>query len=126
MLLSSFTAASDDLLHTAARRAEKPFDKRRKGNGSDPGRQHCHDDSRKFIQKLKEGFTGDLDFPLLEDRNHQVIDLYGILNPTGKRWPHPATYVIDQAGIVRWKLIETDYKKRPSNEQILAALREIR
>ncbi len=85
-----------------------------------------HEDSRKFVQKLKERFAGDLDFPLLEDKNHKVIDRYGILNPDGKGWPHPATYLIDQRGIVRWKFIETDYKKRPINEQILAALREIR
>jgi peroxiredoxin len=85
-----------------------------------------HEDSRKFVQKLKERFAGDLDFPLLEDKNHKVIDRYGILNPDGKGWPHPATYVIDQRGIVRWKFIETDYKKRPNNQQILGALREIR
>jgi peroxiredoxin len=85
-----------------------------------------HEDSRKFVQKLKERFAGDLDFPLLEDKNHNVIDRYGILNPDGKGWPHPATYVIDQRGIVRWKFIETDYKKRPNNQQILGALREIR
>jgi peroxiredoxin len=85
-----------------------------------------HEDSKKFVQKLKERFAGDLDFPLLEDKNHKVIDRYGILNPDGKGWPHPATYVIDQRGIVRWKFIETDYKKRPTNEQILAALRKIR
>jgi peroxiredoxin len=84
-----------------------------------------HEDSRKFVQKLKEKFAGDLDFPLLEDKNHKVIDRYGILNADSKGWPHPATYVIDQRGIVRWKFIETDYKKRPTNQQILGALREI-
>lgn len=84
-----------------------------------------HEDSRKFIQKLKDRFAGDLDFPLLEDKNHKVIDRYGIFNPGSKGWPHPATYVIDQRGIVRWKFIETNYKKRPSNEQILAALRGV-
>jgi peroxiredoxin len=85
-----------------------------------------HEDSKKFVQKLKERFPGDLDFPMLEDKNHKVIDRYGILNPQGKGWPHPATYVIDQRGTVRWKFIETDYKKRPTTEQILKALREIR
>ena len=85
-----------------------------------------HDASKKFVQKLKERFAGDLDFPVLEDKDHKVIDRYGILNPQGKGWPHPATYVIDQRGIVRWKFIETDYKKRATNAQILAALREIR
>ena len=85
-----------------------------------------HEDSKKFVQKLKERFPGDLDFPMLEDKEHRVINRYGILNPDGKGWPHPATYVIDKQGIVRWKFIETDYKKRPTNDQILAALRQIR
>ncbi len=84
-----------------------------------------HEDSKKFVQKLKERFAGDLDFPMLEDKNHKVIDRYGILNPDGKGWPHPATYVIDRQGVVRWKFVEVDYKKRPKNEQILQALRKI-
>jgi len=84
-----------------------------------------HEDSKKFVQKLKEKFAGDLDFPILEDKDHRVIDRYGILNPDGKGWPHPATYVIDKQGVVRWKFIEVDYKKRPANEQILEALRKI-
>ena len=84
-----------------------------------------HEDSKKFVQKLKERFTGDLDFPMLEDKNHKVIDRYGILNPDGKGWPHPATYVIDKQGIVRWKFVEVDYRKRSSNEQILEALRKV-
>jgi len=84
-----------------------------------------HDDSKKFIQKLQERWPGDYDFPFLEDKNHKVIDRYGIFNPDGKGWPHPATYVIDKQGIVRWKFIEVDYTKRASNEQILRALRQI-
>lgn len=84
-----------------------------------------HEDSKKFIQTLKERFpANELDFPLLEDKDHKVIDRYGILNPDGKGWPHPATYVIDKQGVVRWKFIEVDYKKRPTNEQIMQALRK--
>lgn len=85
-----------------------------------------HDDSKKFVQKLKERFTGDLDFPLLEDKDHKVISRYGILNANSRGWPHPATYVIDKKGIVRWRFIETDYKKRPTNDQILEALRNLK
>ena len=84
-----------------------------------------HDDSKRFVQKLKERFAGNLDFPLLEDRNHKVIDRYGILNPDGKGWPHPATYVIDKQGVVRWRFVEVDYTKRPTNKQIAEALRKI-
>ena len=85
-----------------------------------------HEDSKRLVRELKSRFPGDFDFPLLEDRDHQVIDRYGILNPDGKGWPHPATYLIDKKGMVRWKFIEVDYTQRPTNEQILQALRTIR
>lgn len=63
------------------------------------------------------------DYTFLSDPGHGVIDRYGLLNPDGKGWPHPTTLVIDRSGVVRWKFIETDYKVRPTNEQILDALR---
>ena len=84
-----------------------------------------HETTKKFVKKLKERGPGNLDFPMLEDKNHKVIDRYGILNPDGKGWPHPATYVIDKQGVVRWKFVEVDYTKRPSNEQILRDLRKL-
>jgi peroxiredoxin len=64
-------------------------------------------------------------YTFLSDPGHRVIDRYGLLNPSGKGWPHPATYVIDRAGVVRWKFIEVDYKIRPSHQQILSALAAI-
>jgi peroxiredoxin len=70
-------------------------------------------------------FPGEFDFPMLEDKDHKVIDRYGLLNPEVKGMPHPATYVIDKQGVVRWKFVETDYTKRPTNEQILEAVRKI-
>jgi len=77
------------------------------------------------VQKLKERFAGDLDFPLLEDKGSKVIKRYGIYNPGSKGWPHPSTYVIDSRGIVRWLAVETDFKKRPSNAQILQGIRSL-
>lgn len=82
-----------------------------------------HDESQKLIALLQKEGAGAIDFPLLEDPNHQVINRYGLLNPKGPGVPHPATYVIDQQGIVRWKFIEVDYKIRPSNAAILDALK---
>jgi len=61
-------------------------------------------------------------FPLLEDQGHRVIDRYGILNPGSRGWPHPATYVIDKNGVVRWRFVETDYRVRPKNDDVLGAL----
>ena len=61
-------------------------------------------------------------FVFLSDPGHRVIDRYGLWNPQGRGWPHQTTLVIDRQGIVRWKVVEVDYKIRPSNEQILEAL----
>jgi peroxiredoxin len=61
-------------------------------------------------------------FLFLSDPGHRVIDRYGLLNPEGRGWPHPATFVIDRQGVVRWKFVEVDFRIRASNEQILEAL----
>lgn len=64
------------------------------------------------------------DFTFLSDPDHAVIARYGVLNPSGTRRgiPHPAVYVIDKTGVVRWRDIQTDYKVRPANTAILTAL----
>ena len=68
-----------------------------------------------------------LDFTFLSDPDHAVIARYGILNPSGSRRgiPHPATYVIDKGGVVRWRDIQTDYKIRPTNEAVLTAVKAL-
>jgi peroxiredoxin len=83
-----------------------------------------HDKAQILRDKLK-GQPG-FDFPLLSDPDHRVIDRYGLLNDKSNRGiPHPATYVIDRQGVVRWKFIEVDYKVRPSNEDVLAQVRKV-
>ncbi len=61
-------------------------------------------------------------FVFFSDPGHRVIGRYGLLNPDGRSWPHPATFVTDLQGVVRWRFVEVDYKIRASNEQILEAL----
>ena len=68
-------------------------------------------------------------FPFLTDQEHLVIDRYGLFNdadPRGRQITHPATIIIDREGVVRWKFVEVDYRIRPSNEDILAALAEVK
>ena len=84
------------------------------------------EESKKFGEMLRKRFEGEFDFPLLTDKDHKVIDRYGVFNPDGRGWPHPSTYVIDPKGIVRWKEIDVDYKKRASNEQIRRELLKIK
>lgn len=64
-------------------------------------------------------------FPFLTDPDHRVIDRYGLFNPDdprGRQITHPATFIIDKDGVVRWRFVEVDYRVRPGNQDILAAL----
>ena len=68
------------------------------------------------------------DFPLLADPDFAVINRYGVYNPAGfngRRVPHPAVIVIDRAGRVTWKFLNTDARIRAENADILEALDRI-
>jgi len=68
------------------------------------------------------------DYTFLSDPESAVIGRYGVLNPDGGRRgaiPHPAVFVIDKEGVVRWRDIQTDYTIRPSNEAIRTAVRAL-
>lgn len=87
-------------------------------------------DSKADLQKMADKISKDdgkaPDFVFLSDPGHRVIDRYRLLNPEARGWPHPATFVIDRRGIVRWKFVEVDFRVRASNEQILEALARLR
>lgn len=79
-----------------------------------------------MIDRVMEESGRTLEMPLLSDPEHAVIDRYGLLNqqdPRQRPIPHPTVFVIDQDGVVRWKFIEINYRIRPTNEDILGALR---
>jgi peroxiredoxin len=85
-------------------------------------------DSKEDLRKVSDRFSAKESksyIELLSDPGHKVIDRYGLLNPNSRGLPHPATYIIDKKGIVRWKFVEVDYRIRPDNEQVLKALRSI-
>lgn len=66
------------------------------------------------------------DFIMLSDPDHRVIDRYGLFNPDAppnRPLPHPATFVIDKDGVVRYRFVEVDYRVRPTNEDILEVLK---
>ncbi len=86
-----------------------------------------NDEALLTINKIAPG-EGPPDFTFLFDPALTVIDRYGLRNPAGGRRPvpHPATFVIDKQGIVRWRQVDTDYKVRPTNPAILAAVRAAR
>jgi peroxiredoxin len=85
----------------------------------------AHEQLGQMIQRVAETDGRILDFALLSDPDHAVVARYGLLNqfdPEARPIPHPTTFVIDRSGVVRWKFIEINYRIRPTNEDILAAL----
>ncbi len=86
------------------------------------------DGMRRMIERVYEEDDPELDFIMLSDPDHSVIDRYGLFNadaPPDRPLPHPATYVIDKQGVVRYRFVEVDYRVRPSNEDILAVLQDL-
>lgn len=82
-----------------------------------------------MLDRIAEDEGRSFDFPLLSDPDHSVIDRYGLLNqqdPRQRPIPHPTVFVVDREGVVRWKFIEINYKVRPENPDILAALEAVR
>ena len=86
-------------------------------------------DLQRMVDRVAEENDGlTLDYTLLSDPGAAVINRYGLFNqddPRGRAIPHPTTYVIDRDGVVRWKMTEVNYRIRPTNEDILAALAEL-
>ena len=87
------------------------------------------EDLQRMVDRVAEENDGMvLDITLLSDPGASVINRYGLFNqddPRGRAIPHPTTYVIDKDGVVRWKMTEVNYRIRPTNEDILAALAEL-
>jgi len=82
----------------------------------------------KMIERIEmtDGRAAD-GITFLSDPDHRVIDRYGLLNPANERrpLPHPTVYLIDRDGRVHWKFTEVNYKIRPTNEMVHAALEDL-
>ena len=83
------------------------------------------EDLQRMVDRVAQETDGRaIDYALLSDPGAAVIRRYGLLNEDaeGRLIPHPTTYVIDRDGIVRWKMTEVNYRVRPENDDIRAAL----
>ena len=84
-------------------------------------------------QEAKNSVIKDPDFPVLQDFNNQLARQYGLVfelpDAHKKRFelnldieklngesryslPDPATYIIDQTGVIRWAFVPNNYRKR--------------
>lgn len=85
------------------------------------------DVSRSFAEKIASDGKGKVNFPLLFDPDHKIIDAYGLRDPAYEGQniygiPKAAVYVIDKNSKVAWAKIESNYRERPTNQEIRAAL----
>ena len=88
-------------------------------------------ESKEFAGKISADGKGDIRFPILSDPGHRVIDAYGIRDPdyNGQKFegiPYPSVYIIDKDGRVAWARVEKDYKERPINDEVRAALKNLK
>ena len=76
------------------------------------------DESRLMAEEISK-YPGPLDFPLLSDTEHRVVDRYGIYHPAEVKpgIPYTVTYVLNKEGLVVHRFYD-DHGHRPSNEQI--------
>jgi peroxiredoxin len=68
-----------------------------------------------------------LSFPILADTQRRVVDAYDLRHDAGPPggMARPATFVIDRAGIVRWRNLAESYRVRPSAAAVVAAVAAI-
>jgi len=88
-------------------------------------------ESKQFAEKISADGKGNISFPILSDPGHRLIDAFGIRDPdyNGQKFegiPHPSVYVIDKDGRVAWSRVEKDYKERPINDEVRAALKNLK
>ncbi len=59
------------------------------------------------------------------DPGSKTIKRYGILNEEQGEIPHPTAVIVDRQGTIRFLRVDEDFRKRPSNEELLDALRAL-
>jgi peroxiredoxin len=87
--------------------------------------------SAELIKKIEKDGKGAVNFLLLSDPDHKTIDAYGLFDPAyagrgAEGIPHPAVFVLDKTRKIVWAKVESDYRKRPTNEEIRAALDKLK
>lgn len=89
-----------------------------------------HEESKQMTDLIStKEYPGKLDFPLLEDVNHKVIDAYGLYNPIEEDIkpgiPYPTVYVINKEGKVTKRFQHLESGERATDEEIREELKRL-
>jgi len=82
--------------------------------------------SKDFAKKIASDGKGEINFPLLSDPKHKIIDAYGLRDPAYKGQkvygiPRPTVYIIDKKGKAAWaKKMESDSGRAQSLSDLSA------
>ncbi|MBN2584677.1 MAG: peroxiredoxin family protein [Planctomycetes bacterium] len=83
-------------------------------------------DERSLVRRLADELG--LGFVLLSDPDSSAIDAYGVRNRllgVKSGIPHPSVFIIDGQGIVRFREVRHNYRRRTTPHRMLRALDEV-
>jgi peroxiredoxin len=67
-----------------------------------------------------------LEYPILADPELAAIRAYGLVDagagPDGRDIAHTASVLLDRDGIVRWRVVSDNVRRRPTPATVLAAI----
>jgi len=83
--------------------------------------------TREMIEKVRSSKDVVLTPRFVSDPDLKVTDAYGIRNSEARKpVPHPTTVLVDRDGREVWRFTEKDYKRRPTDDEIRAAVERLR
>jgi len=89
------------------------------------------DKSNDLIKKIEKDGKGKINYSFLSDTNAKTIDAYGLRDSRYKDEkvdgiPYPTVYVINSERKIVWAKLDKDYKQRPTNAEIRAAIDKLK
>lgn len=83
--------------------------------------------TKEMIEKVRSSKDVVLTPRFLSDPDLKATDAYGIRNSEAKKpIPHPTTVLVDRDGREVRRFTEKDYKRRPTDDEIRAAVERLR
>ncbi len=79
-------------------------------------------DSIDILKKFSD--SQEIPFLLLSDEGSKTIHEYGLHFKDGL--PHPGTVLVDRSGVIHAKLFKEGYAARHTNEELVAAVEELK
>jgi len=67
----------------------------------------------------------EIEYPILADPGHQVLEAYGVYNLLGDGRAVPSMFIVDEQGVIVWEHIGRHKRDWPDTEVVLERLGEM-